>query len=385
MGFRIAWHPGAVSILYPNGDVLALDLCGRPFAVFMDGRSYRRGLGGRILQIVRTITGRRGFEDVVGTEKVRLISRIFDRLTGSRINDLSSIDNGITKYKRFDRWLTERRLKSVTDLQRDALRYSEVYGRVGILPPDQYQSIVIQLTRGCAYNRCRFCRFYRGETYQVLDKRQLEEHIFSVSEYLGPALPVRNRIWLGEASVLGVEQDHLVGCVETVRNHLSGPARGGLAAFGDLIVSRKRSVKEYRDLCQAGLQRLYIGIESGCPEIRKALHKPLDDEMVLKTLNAMREGGISINPIFLLGAGGLAAEEQHVKGTADLLSRLEVRPGERVYLSPIVAGDDDGVELLGAGTRPLTPEQIDRQRSLLESLVPGEFRFATYDIRGFLY
>jgi len=206
-----------------------------------------------------------------------------------------------------------------------------------------------------------------------------------VSEYLGPALPVRNRIWLGEASVLGVEQDHLVGCVETVRNHLSGPARGGLAAFGDLIVSRKRSVKEYRDLCQAGLQRLYIGIESGCPEIRKALHKPLDDEMVLKTLNAMREGGISINPIFLLGAGGLAAEEQHVKGTADLLSRLEVRPGERVYLSPIVAGDDDGVELLGAGTRPLTPEQIDRQRSLLESLVPGEFRFATYDIRGFLY
>ena len=41
-----------------------------------------------------------------------------------------------------------------------------VYSPVGILPPDQYLALVVQATRGCAFNTCTFCDLYR-DGYRV--------------------------------------------------------------------------------------------------------------------------------------------------------------------------------------------------------------------------
>ena len=119
----------------------------------------------------------------------------------------------------------------------DAGRFSLVFGRVGILPPDQYLSLVVQATEGCSFNTCTFCELYR-EGYRVKTPEEFRQHVSGVLSYLGASASLRSRgIFLGAANALAVPMARLLPIFETLLEELDA-ARRGVCAFVDGFTGR---------------------------------------------------------------------------------------------------------------------------------------------------
>jgi radical SAM superfamily enzyme YgiQ (UPF0313 family) len=88
--------------------------------------------------------------------------------------------------------------------QEDANRFRSIYQHIPILPPDAYQSLYVQVSVGCPWNRCLFCSFYRDRDYRVLNDDELMQHLSSVRSYWEGALGGRTGVFIGDANATAV-------------------------------------------------------------------------------------------------------------------------------------------------------------------------------------
>ena len=102
----------------------------------------------------------------------------------------------------------------------DIKKYQSVYKPVGILPPDQYFSVVLQLTEGCSFNTCTFCDFYKNRLFKIKNPEEFNRHIENVIELIGPGLNLRRTIFLGDANALVVPMQKLVPLLNVVNDKL---------------------------------------------------------------------------------------------------------------------------------------------------------------------
>ncbi len=73
----------------------------------------------------------------------------------------------------------------------DLLQFRELYHDIPILPPDQYNALVLLASDGCRYNKCTFCNFYRGVPYRPRTWDEFRQHVDAAVAYYGPALAAR--------------------------------------------------------------------------------------------------------------------------------------------------------------------------------------------------
>ena len=66
----------------------------------------------------------------------------------------------------------------------------------------------------------------------------------------------------------------LTALLGEVHNALDVEKLGGIYAFLDGFSGEKKSREDYAQLARLGLKRVYIGLESGDPELLRLLKKP---------------------------------------------------------------------------------------------------------------
>ena len=145
-------------------------------------------------------------------------------------------------------------------LREDAARFLAASGPVGILPPDQYLSLVVRVTEGCSWNACTFCSLYRDVPFRWKQPDELEAHVDALLAYFGPSIALRRSVFLGDANALCLAHERLLPLVECVAARLPGAP---LFSFLDAWTGRRRSADEWRAYAALGLQRVYVGLESG--------------------------------------------------------------------------------------------------------------------------
>ena len=275
-------------------------------------------------------------------------------------------------------------------LREDAARFLAASGPVGILPPDQYLSLVVRVTEGCSWNACTFCSLYRDVPFRWKRPDELDAHVDALLAYFGPSLALRRSVFLGDANALCLAHDRLLPLVERVAARLPGAP---LSSFLDAWTGRRRSPGEWRSYAALGLKRVYVGLESGDAGLLAWLEKPGSPQDAVDLVGALHEAGIAAGLIVLLGAGGERFAEAHAAKTAGILSAMRLRPDDLVYFSEYV--DDPGLaygqRAAGAADlQPLSPERCAEQRRAIVDGVRGAPgarppRHATYDIREFVY
>nr|MBP9699560.1 hypothetical protein [Elusimicrobiota bacterium] len=163
---------------------------------------------------------------------------------------------------------------------------------------------------------------------------------------------------------------------------------GGLYSFADPARLAAWSAADLQVLARTGYRRAYLGVESGSDPIRRQLNKWGSAERAAEGALKLKGAGIAVGFIVLLGAGGRAGADEHVRETAALLRNANLGPGDMVYFSPLFSapGADGTRTAQAAGREALSEEEMAAQRRSLEALVPprGERR-ALYDIREFVY
>lgn len=378
-GLTRFWDGERLKFVWARQETLTLDGCARPIAFLWQGRQYRRGLDGTCKEIVRLPGPSPASHDAVVIPEVRCAG-----ILAGWAERLQRHGYGCRN------WLA--RLKA------DAQEFRSIYHSVSILPPDQYRSLVFQLTEGCAYNRCSFCQLYRDRPYRCKNGADFAEHIRRVVGYFGAALPWRRGIFLGDANAGGLSTGRLVEALEQIRQYFptqesgrDGQARHPLqfervSCFQDAFSGPLRSQEDWVQLRQLGLFRLHLGVESGSSNVLALLNKPVGFERLKEMVRRLRRAGIEVSLIFLLGAGGRQLAADHVKKTSELLAGLGLGAGDRVYLSDLLIHPGSKDLQIAPLTRQECREQAAALRQALQFAPPPRgTAISLYDVRQFVY
>jgi radical SAM superfamily enzyme YgiQ (UPF0313 family) len=92
------------------------------------------------------------------------------------------------------------------------------------------------------------------------------------------------------------------------------------AGPGDLLGKPMEELKRIRS---AGLQLLYLGVESGSAGILKEVNKGVSPEEMAEAGLRAREAGFELSVTVLTGLGGRSKSRENAVETADLLNRIQ--------------------------------------------------------------
>lgn len=371
--------------------MLTFDLEGRLYVAFLEGRTFQRGLDGRVLLKGRRPDGPRGerwCRELEAAERLDLYRTVHGRVReawAAHMREAASVMDGdweraTVLLSRVLRWTPDR-------LEEERARFRSAYLPVGILPPDQYLSILLQATEGCSWNRCAFCPFYRGRPYRFKTVDEFGAHLRAVRRFLGEGVRLRRSLFMGEANALALPQRHLLRLFEMAREEF--PDQGEIHAFMD-IFSLRKSGEEVRALGARGLRRVVIGLETGCDDLLALIRKPGSADRALRAVETLKDAGIGIGVVVLLGIGGERYFDDHVRDTLRAVDRMGLGEGDIVYFSPLVelSGAEYFERAAALGIRRLGADEVAAQ----ETLIRDGLRFAgppptlaRYDVSGFVY
>jgi hypothetical protein len=401
--------PTGLDVAYSDGLVSHYDLEGRLTRVATPNVQWRRGLSQRtVLLRKRPAEQGGGLESRVLEQEVseRVVAEMNDRLRAVFPGCPSTTDHqprtcDATSPGRaeLDAVLARAAAFNAHESRADFERFRSVYGAVPILPPDQYGSLVLLATDGCAYNQCSFCGFYRDQTYRRRTIPEFRSHVRAALAYHGAALAARRGVFLGQANALTGPQDWREDVLRVVNEHFclaagntSAPHRSGICAFIDGFTGAHITRQEYEALRGLHLRRVYFGVETGAAELLAWLKKPATPERMREAVTTAKHGGLHVGVIILVGAGGEPFFDAHVRNTTQLLKSLPLGLGDYIYLSPLTAApySEYAQRSAAAGIEPLTAARLAEQVQQLRSAVRGIPRHqrpyvAHYEVTHFVY
>ncbi len=185
-----------------------------------------------------------------------------------------------------------------------------------IRPPSEADSIILQVTVGCSHNRCTFCGTYKDEPFRIKDAATVEEDLAFAASFCRR----QQRVFLADGDVLILPQHRLVALLGRIRELLPWVRRVSL--YGNAKSIRAKSVAELRELKTLGLDRVYLGLESGHDPTLTAILKGADSEKMIAAGRRVREAGLFLSVTVLLGVAGAEHSQAHAQATGRVLSRM---------------------------------------------------------------
>ncbi len=189
---------------------------------------------------------------------------------------------------------------------------TSVYDYPPYRPPNEANSGLIRITRGCPWNRCEFCAMYKDLPFEVKPLKEIKQDIQTARDIYGAI----DTLFLGDSDNL-VHND-LPEIITFIRKVFPEVKRITTYARAKTIKQRKPEYLE--SVHQAGLDRLHLGLESGDPEILKSMNKgTTPDDMIKGGLKA-KAAGFEVSFYVLSGAGGEDRWKEHAINSARVLN-----------------------------------------------------------------
>jgi radical SAM superfamily enzyme YgiQ (UPF0313 family) len=250
----------------------------------------------------------------------------------------------------------------------------------------------LQVTEGCSFNACTFCDFYKDRPFRIKTPFELRTHARSIKEYLGRGLSLRRTIFLGDANSLVIPTRQLFDLLEVVNQEFQVEEMGGIFAFMDGFQKNTKDIQDFSNLRKLGLTRVYIGLESGSQKLLRYLGKPITPEKVVQAVNTIKEAGIAVGIIILLGAGGQVFHNDHIIETVTAINAMHLDMEDIIYFSELV--ENEGLsyttrafdeKFLPLSRGQLSQQEITITNGLEFSESGGTPHISRYDIREFVY
>jgi radical SAM superfamily enzyme YgiQ (UPF0313 family) len=191
------------------------------------------------------------------------------------------------------------------------------YEGVIIRPPSEAESLILQVTVGCSHNRCTFCPTYKAKRFRI---KTFEEIKADIDEAAQCGWPIE-RGFLADGDALIVPQPRLMAIMSYLKEKLPRLRRVGIYANAKGIL--KKTADELRELKEAGLGIIYLGVESGDQEVLERVKKGATYEKLLQAGRMVKEAGIKLSVTVLLGIGGRERSREHAVATGRILTEMD--------------------------------------------------------------
>ncbi len=184
-------------------------------------------------------------------------------------------------------------------------------------PPSEAYSLIIQVTIGCAHNRCSFCAMYKNERFRI---RQLGEIIEDLKIARATYQRVE-RIFLADGDALSIPYVKLAEILVKVKEIFPECQRVGIYATPKDIL--RKSPEELQELRKLGLGILYMGLESGSEQILKEIKKGATAQEMVEAGQKAVASGIQLSITVISGLGGKKNWREHAIKTGEVLSAID--------------------------------------------------------------
>lgn len=227
-------------------------------------------------------------------------------------------------------------------------------------PPSEANSMIFQVTLGCSFNKCSFCNMYRSKEYSERPWEEIKTEIDIAARYS----PDVRRIFLADGDALNLRKDTMIQILEYL--HLKFPELERVSCYAMPMNLLKKNDDELTEMKAAGLDMLYIGIESGSDIVLKKVTKGASYKTIVQACQKAKRSGYILSCMMILGLGGKTYTTEHIVDTALILS--EVAPD---YVGALTLYLEEGVydEFMKKFGEPFIPLNDNEILDELEKLV----------------
>ena len=227
-----------------------------------------------------------------------------------------------------------------------------------IRPPSEAYSLLIRVTRNCPWNRCQFCPIYKGSKFEL---RSVEEIIKDIeaakaisegikeiawktghgNKLIEVAAMLSNQLqygqcvhnvalWLGtggksaflqDSNTLIMRTPELIQVITFLRKTF--PSLNRVTTYARSHTAARKSLAELKELKDAGLDRIHIGLETGYDPLLAYMEKGCTAKNHIEGGKKLKEAGISLCEYVMPGLGGKKMSQEHARETAKVLNEID--------------------------------------------------------------
>jgi radical SAM superfamily enzyme YgiQ (UPF0313 family) len=185
-------------------------------------------------------------------------------------------------------------------------------------PPSEANSLLIQVTTGCPHNRCTFCMVYKnGPRYKVRPVSEIKQDLLEARQIYGPDV---RTLFFPAGNTIAVKTEDLCEICRFSRDVFSALER--ITVYGSSQYIYKKNYEGMKQLAEAGLSRIHVGLESGDDEILKRIKKGTDSREQIQAGRMVMESGIELSLYVILGIGGKERTVHHARETARVINEI---------------------------------------------------------------
>ena len=183
-------------------------------------------------------------------------------------------------------------------------------------PPSEAYSLLLQVTIGCAHNKCTFCSMFKEKQFKVRDINEVLEDLESARREYRKV----DKIFLCDGDALCLSNSKLVPILKKI-NELF-PECERVTSYGRASDILRKNDDELLELKNLGLQMVYIGAESGSDKVLKMINKGETREQIISAVQRIENLGIKASVTFISGLAGPEMLEEHAKETGTMIKEM---------------------------------------------------------------
>ena len=206
-------------------------------------------------------------------------------------------------------------------------------------PPGEWKSYLLQCTIGCSHNACTFCGMYKNKHYAVRplddileDIEMAKEHFMDMGAFpIG--VPRVNRVFLCDGDAIAMDTEDLLTILHKLKEAF--PLLERVTTYAGPRSTLRKTPEELKALCDAGLTRAYLGMETGWDALLRKVGKGVSADQMLEAGLRLREAGMELWDIILLGLAGPEGSRTHIEESVKMINAMNPRHLSAMTYMPV--------------------------------------------------
>lgn len=228
-----------------------------------------------------------------------------------------------------------------------------------IRPPNEAGSLLLRFTRNCSWNRCTFCPVYKDKAFSRRSLEEIRKDIDSVHRIIEDmhavsragghggeltqevlntvltrsspnacyrqvalwAFSGRGTVFIQDANSLVMDTGVLVEALHYLREKVPGIRR--ITSYARSSTLARKSPSELKEIREAGLDRIHIGLESGSDRVLEFVKKGTTAKQHIEAGRKVIEAGMTLSEYIMPGLGGKEWTMEHAIETARVLNAID--------------------------------------------------------------
>lgn len=196
-------------------------------------------------------------------------------------------------------------------------------------PPGEGRSFLVQATIGCSHNGCTFCGMYKQKKFRV---RSLDDILWDIRETAG-FFNHFEKVFICDGDAIAMDTEDLITIIREIKKDF--PKCRLISTYAGPKSTLSKTPEELKRLHEAGLGRAYLGIETGMDALLKSTNKGVDRQEMLEAGLRLRNAGLDLWGIILIGLGGRPLSMENARETAKIVNEMAPQHLSAMNYTPV--------------------------------------------------